>query len=232
VPTWFHLLQLIFINTPVIYLRKETNIAVSPFVHLNLEGEAIHIFHFQVIKLWEIPTEELKSIGLKGLLPLLLLTESGQERTVVEEVITVLSEERSKENEELLVLTYSIATLIFVESDDKTWLRRRFGMLDDMLADSWLFKELIEKGEQKGREKGREEGQKKGREEGLKEGIQKALDLSRQTVMALVEGLYPSLISLAKTRVDGISDTNELQHLILQISLAKNEAEARAALEK
>jgi predicted transposase/invertase (TIGR01784 family) len=200
----------------VIYLISESGLAFSPFVLLDLEGEAIHTFRFGVIKLWEIPTEQLKSLGFKGLLPLLLLTKGGQERAVVEEITTALSGEKSKENRELLVLTYSIATLIFVESEDKTWLRRRFGMLDDMLADSWLFKELIEKGEQKG----------------FEEGLKQSLDLSRQTAITLVERLHPSLVSLAKTKVENISDPNELQQLILQISLAKGETEVRAALEK
>jgi predicted transposase YdaD len=236
----------------VVYLKKGGKVVESPYTCLNHNGDIIHHFNFGVIKLWEIPTAQLKNLGLKGLLPLLPLTSEGKNRAVVEEVITELSGKGKNRQTELLSLTYGLASLIFRNEDDQNWLRRRFGMLDELLDESWAFQEILQRGQQKGLEQGLgqgleqglkqglkqgleqglEQGLAQGREQGLEQGIQKSLDLLRQMVITLVENLYPALVPLAKKKVGKIADQSTLQNLILQVSLAKQEAKAREYFEE
>jgi predicted transposase YdaD len=65
----------------VIYLRKDRRVAQSPLRWYLPSGQETLAFHFQVIRLWEIPSTEIIETGLSGLLPLLPLTrEAGNER--------------------------------------------------------------------------------------------------------------------------------------------------------
>ena len=61
----------------VIYLRDDGKVAKAPFTRKLSSGRRIHNFDFDVVKLWEIPTEYFQKEGLIGLLPLLPLTREG-----------------------------------------------------------------------------------------------------------------------------------------------------------
>jgi predicted transposase YdaD len=230
----------------VVYLKKVNSVAVSPYILQGLKGENIHLFYYNVIKLWEVSTQQLKDLGLKGLLPLLPLTHEGKKQAVVEEVITELCKDDRQERSELLSLAYGLASLIFRSGDEQRWLKWRFGMLDDLLDESWAFQEILQKGLKRGLDQGLEQGLKQGLEQGIKQGIKQGVEqgveqgaekalqedllLSRHTFLALVEHYYPALVSLARAKIDGITEQAVLQNLILQISFASNESEARAHL--
>jgi predicted transposase YdaD len=219
----------------IVYLKKTGNYVTPPLVYQDAAEQDIHRFHFGVIKLWEIPTAQLKKLGLKGLLPLLPLTREGKSRAVVENVITELSVNRSQLETDLLSLTYGLASLSFVTEEDHNWLKRRFSMLDDLIKESWAFQEILqrglEQGLEQGLEKGLEQGLEKGLEKGIKQGREEALIPARHTLIALVERRYPSLMSLAREKAHAVSDMDALQNLILQVSLASHEDEVRTYLE-
>lgn len=58
----------------IIYLKKDGAVAESPFIREHPDGSEIHRFYFTNVKLWEIPTEILKQVGLVALLLLVPLT--------------------------------------------------------------------------------------------------------------------------------------------------------------
>ncbi len=105
-------------------------------------------------------------------------------------------------------------------------------MLDELLEESWAFQEILQKGFEQGFAKGFKQGFEQGFAKGFQQGLEQGRDLSRQTLIALVENLYPALVTLAKKKVDGIADQQTLQNLILRVVLAKHEAEAREYLKE
>jgi hypothetical protein len=83
----------------VIYLTPGGTIPESPLTWGLADYELVHIFHFTNIKLWELPVEDLKKTGLKGLLPLCLLAKDGAQRATASDVFRDIGD-----NKELLTL--------------------------------------------------------------------------------------------------------------------------------
>ncbi len=137
----------------VIYLQYDGNVVQSPYELPRPNGRAIHLFFFDTVKLWEIPGEFLKQEGIEGLLPLLPLTQNGVHHEVVDDMIVSL--DRAGKSD-LLPLAYAFASLVFKNSEDRDWLRKRFTMLsEDIFEDSWAYQEMLAKGVEKGMEKGK-----------------------------------------------------------------------------
>src|SRR5205085_11413460 len=125
----------------VIYLKKDSTVARASVTKEMPNGRAVHRFDFDVIRLWEIPTSELKQKRLEGLLPLLPLTRGRAKREVVEEAITGLTPVGQEPKAELLILTYGLASLAFENKADQEWLDRRFSMLYDILRETRACRE-------------------------------------------------------------------------------------------
>ncbi|GCF07737.1 hypothetical protein [Dictyobacter arantiisoli] len=173
-------------------------------------------FHFDIIKLWELPTAVLFQKHLKGILPLAPITQEGARREVVDEAIkALLKDDPENQNKDLLSLLYGISSLVFDDQADKQWLDWRFRMLEDLLNDSWAFREL--------RQRGEEIGLAKGREEGRIEGILESLRL-------LVQRLFPSLLALLEDFPQKSFTAKELNAILLQVVAAQTEEEARQYL--
>jgi hypothetical protein len=126
----------------VIYLVKGGKIVESPYKE-EVAGEVVHLFSFQNIKLWEVPAEVLKQMGLERLLPLLPLTQEGNSRQVVEETIARL---QATGHQDLLPLSYAFAALVFTKSIDKLWLKERFEKMQDILEEFWAYQEMVQEG--------------------------------------------------------------------------------------
>lgn len=94
----------------------------------------------------------MRCIGLKGILPLVPLTQDGQDHDAIEYVIKKLQQPGVKKRDELLSLTYGLAGLVFENENDHDWLQRRFAMLEDILDESWTFRELKQKAHKEGHE--------------------------------------------------------------------------------
>ena len=202
----------------VIYLKKDHKMAESPYVWKWQSGQEIHRFNFGVIKLWEISTEALKQLGLKGLLPLLPLTHEGNAKEVVEEVIAGLCPVGEKPMKELLSLAYGLAALIFNNTADHAWLRKKFSMLEDVLKDSWALQEIMQK------------GLEQGLEQGLGEGLRQEVQRHRQILTTIVESRFPTLVQVTKERCQAIDNPERLQDLIIRAGVAQNEQDFRAYL--
>ena len=174
-------------------------------------GERVHHFWFKVIKLWEITVNEFKQTGLTGIFPLMVLAKDGKRPEVVEEIIQQIEADNSPSAHELLAVTYTLASLVFQKAADRSWLKRRFSVLDNHLfRDSWVYQELIQ--------------------EGLEKGLPEGLQAQRLTLLEIVQYRFPALTALAQQTVDAMSDTDALRRLIVKVSVAQTEDKARQAL--
>lgn len=129
----------------VIYLMKDGKIGESPLTWGLPIYEPVHVFRFKNIKLWELNVETLRETNLIGLLPLCLLTQNGMKYEVAEDVFDSLASKK-----ELLALALTFASMIFEGEANQQWLKRRIGMLDDIIRETWFYKDIYEEGKEEG----------------------------------------------------------------------------------
>jgi len=87
-------------------------------------------------------------------------------------------------------------------------------MLEDILEESWTYKEIIKKGLQKGREEER----------------QQWVQEQHQTLLSFVQLRFPALLTLAKQQTATINDPEVLHNLIVKLFAVQTADEARQAL--
>jgi predicted transposase YdaD len=222
------------VTSYVIYLRKGGALPHSPLIRSMPDGQEILRFHYQVMALWDLESEDLLELGLRGLYPLVPFTRGGARRERVEEIIRRLVPGHDTITRELLAVTGLFASLAFTEQEDQEWLWRRMLMLDDMLRETPLYQYILQRGLQEGREKGMEEGREKGlkqgREEGREEGRRERLASLRQKLLTLVHVRYPNLESLARVRAVELDEPGELEDVLLKVALAQSSQEAEQYL--
>lgn len=197
----------------VLYLKYEGQIAQSPYEIWASEDEMIHRFRYYPVELYNIPTEELRAYGGIGGLALLPLTREGAQQEVIETIIQDVQEQVvvADDQHDLLSIVFSFASLAFEREEDQNWLARRFHMLDDILNETPFVKHLEARGE--------ERGEKHGREEGFK-----------QSLLTVVSARFPELLALAQKQTEHLTDTDCLNLLIVQISVAQTADDARQRL--
>ncbi len=132
----------------VIYLRDKGGVPEPPYIRDFIDERPVHLFFYNVVKLWEIPAESIFQLNLTGLLPLIPLMENGKQPEHVQAMIDRLAQQKDKD---LLSISYIIGTLAFTEIAEREWFKRRFFMFQDILEDSWLIQEYINKGIEKQR---------------------------------------------------------------------------------
>ena len=218
------------VESYVIYLKKTNDVAKSPLLRSLPGGREVHRFHFNIVKLWEVPQELLKQKGLVGLLPLLPLAQPVARLESVEEAIVgILSDSEDATKRELLALTYGLAALVFEGDTERDWLRRRFQKLGDILRETWAFQELIEEGRVEGLKEGLKEGMREGMKEGMKEGkiegLMQELQRLRNRLLGIVQAHAPELSDMVQKRADVIGDPEVLQDLIIEVSTARTKDE-------
>ncbi len=180
-----------------------------------------------MIKLWEVTAQSLVDLGWDGLLPLLPLTRGGKKPEIVKVMIDRLAEGGDKD---LLALAEVVGGLAFTTESEKVWYKRRFAMFEEVLKDSWVYQEWIEKGREEGREQGREEGREQGREEGIEQGLEKGRQAQREAIEGIVKQRFPVLETLASEQVSRMSDINALGVLLVSIACAQDTETVRKLL--
>ena len=210
----------------VIYLRPCK--VTDPFFKIDYPTqEKVHHFWFKVIKLWELSVEDILQTGLTGVFPLMILAKDGKRPEVVEQIIQKIEEdEDSSSSRELLSLTYILASMVFDKETDRQWLKRRFSMFHNALRDAWAYQEIMQEGLEEGLEKGLQQGLEQGLEKGLQQGLQE----QRLTLIEIVKQRFPRLERLAQQKVDAITDSAAMRHLMVMVSVAQTEKQARQAL--
>ena len=213
----------------LIYLRPCK--VTEPFFHIDYPTqEKVHHFWFKIIKLWELRVEDIQRTGLTGIFPLMILAKDGKQPKVVEQIIHKLEEEEPSSSRELLSLTYILASMVFEKETDREWLKRRFAMFHNALRDAWAYQEIMQEGREEGLEKGLQEGLQQGLQQGLQEGLQQGLHEQRLTLLEIVKQRFPSLVPLAQRKVDAITESAALRHLLVMVSVAQTEEQAQQAL--
>lgn len=91
--------------------------------------------------------------------------------------------------------------------------------MHDILRESPFYQEILQEGREEGLEKGLEKGHLEGKLEGL-----------RETLLTIVQARFPKLTRLAKGLAVITEDPEDLQNLILKISLAQSLEEAQRCL--
>ena len=193
----------------VVYLQRDGNVVQSPYEWPFPGKKVVHRFFFDTVRLWEIPGEFLKQNGFEGLLPLLPLTQNGFRHEVVDDMIVSLD---LAGKSDLLPLAYAFASLVFKNTEDRDWLRKRFTMLsEDIFEESWAYQEMLAKGRQKGFEIGLHEGE---------------LQALRGVIADVVQERFPSLVTLVSNHIQKMEDTNLLRRLNVKLSAAQTAQEA------
>ncbi len=184
--------------------KKEDTLVGSPYIR-EIPGTGMgHHFAFQVVKLWEIAPEVLKRTGFEELLPLLPLTKGGQTLGTVNDMITELV---ARNRSDLLELGHFCAGLVFSDEIGKQWLKERFTKVREIIEQSWVYQETIEKGLQQGR--------------------QQAL---QQAAIGIVAARFPEIEQFARETIETISDPSRLQTLIVELSIAPSQERAKELL--
>jgi predicted transposase/invertase (TIGR01784 family) len=144
----------------VIYL-KPTNSDLVKQTKFEIPG-TVHTF--QVIRLWEQPTELF--LNAPGLLPLAVLSntlnQEGTLRQVAEKIDRL-------ENPKIQSTISNITAILAGLSLDKGLIRQI--LRRDVMQESVIYQEILEEGVQKGIAIGEQRGKESGRQEGRKEGI-------------------------------------------------------------
>ena len=97
--------------------------------------------------------------------------------------------------------------------------------MHDILRDTPIFQEILREGLAEGRELGIEQGREQGRSEGK-------LEAFRHVLLIWIEKRFPSLITLAQERVARIQDTQVLDDMIAEMSVAQTIEEASSILKR
>ncbi len=196
----------------VIYLHEDDGIVEPPYTEELPNGDVNHIFYYKSIKLWEIPTETIKETGIVGMLPLLPLTKNGARHEVVEDMITSL---KAAQRNDLLVVAYEFASLVFTDDADQHWLKRRIKMLDEIVKNTWAYKDLMEQAREDVREIVKAEVKEEVKAE-VKEEVKREIKLETvgHTIVRFVEKRFPELASVARQCVERANDHQILDNAL------------------
>jgi predicted transposase YdaD len=133
----------------VIYPIEIPSITDSVYTMSLRKGSIVlDSFSFQQIKLWEIEPDVFEQPYLTGLLPLLPLTKNGQNRETVERMLRDM--ELAGVSKEAYAMSEIVCGLVLTSEQDKEWLKVRFQNMSDILEESWVYQDILQKGKQQG----------------------------------------------------------------------------------
>jgi predicted transposase YdaD len=195
----------------VIYPVEIPSITDGVYTMSLRNGDLLDWFSFKQIKLWEIEPEEFEKPHLTGLLPLLPLMKNGQNYETVECMLRKMK--LAGMSKEEFSMAEIVAGLVLASEQDKQWLKARFQIMSNILEDSWVYQEILQKGEQQGIEKGIERGQ-------------------ARALLRFVELRFPSLLVQAKQVIGPQISLQRFQALQDKLYSATTIDEASAALQE
>jgi len=188
------------VRSVVIYLLKDKAIVQPSYTVEFPESELIHHFVFRHMKLWEIPPEVLIQFNLPGLLPLLPLTQGGDQREVVELMVRRLWQTGRKD---LLAIGCSFADLMFKQESDWQWLKEMTKRMEDILEESRFLQEWMQKG---------------------------SLRELRSILIQFTTLRFPDLVSQAQKQSEQAQSPEQLRAMMDKLFTATTVQEASAAL--
>ena len=155
---WRHQLRVMSV---LLLLRREANLLkLTGRLEYRLpDGSAYLTFHYQVIRVWEIPVAEVLAGGL-GVLPLAPISDVAQSElpdVIARMKARIDAEAAPQDAAELWTATQILMGLRYSEALAEQLLK---GVQD--MEDSVTYQAILRKGEQKGEQKGRQEGRQEG----------------------------------------------------------------------
>ena len=185
----------------VLYLLPDGKVPASP-LRWHVPGRPdVLVFAFESIHVSQLVPEDLIGLGNVELLTLLPLTRGGARQEMLEYMLQAL---RQHGDEDLEVIGFIFASLAVRKNEPTAnWLRKRFNMTEDIFSDIPLIRDIEERGE---------------------------LRSLRQTLLIIIERRFPSLLAVAQQQAALMEDPHTLQEVILNLSLASKEEDARHAL--
>ncbi|CAD5969931.1 hypothetical protein PCC9214_03743 [Planktothrix tepida] len=180
----------------VIYLQR-TN---SPLVQQNTFKLEKTSHEFEVIRLWEQPTEEF--LRVSGLLPFAVLSQTNDPAQVLTQVSQIAEQIADRRVQSNLIAASSILAGLVLETNVIQRIIR-----SDIMQESTMYQEILRQGKEQGRAEGRAEGLTEGRAEGLTEGRAEAL---RQVAILLLR-MGMSLEQISQTTELTVEQIQALQ---------------------
>jgi predicted transposase YdaD len=81
----------------------------------------------------------------------------------------------------------------------------------DIVEESWVYQEILQRGVEKG----------------LQQGIQQGV---QQGILKLLQKRFPETVDLAQKQINGVTDLDVLQDLLFKVSIAQNAQDVLSAL--
>jgi predicted transposase YdaD len=206
------------VDSFVIHLLDDTELPRSPLHWTIHDKKKVIDFYYETIELSRLTWEDLFSIGLIGLYPLISLTKDGTQRAVVERMFGELGE-TGKTDLELIAFTLASYKFAKLDVDEQDWLIRSFYKMHDFLVESPIYQLILQEGRQEGRDEALQQGQMLGQRRALEDAI-----------IAITLERFPKLIDLATRKAEHIQHPTILQQVLLKISLVPTIEEAREYL--
>ncbi len=192
----------------VICLREEADVLGPPLIRKFLDEEEVHRFYYRVIRLWLIPAEVILQPGQTGLLPLVILTEGGKRPEVVNEMVDRLA---AAGEWDLLAMSNILGGLTFKKGPEQEWFRKRFSMFQDILQESWVYREIGQQFHEQGLEEGR-------------------LQEQREMLRDFLQLRFPETLVLANQQTKNIKDPEVLRTVLTKLFTAQTAEEAKQIL--
>jgi predicted transposase YdaD len=208
------------VRSEVIYLTRNEEIEQPPLcwpTHGKRNNEQ-SLFDYGNTAMWKKSPEDLLDLNHMELIPLLPLTDGGMERDAIEYMFARLP---GKQYRQLATMGFLFAALAFRRAkrkNDQEWLERRFSHMHDILRESPAYQWILD------------EGREEGREEGIQQGVQRGVQAMQQAAIDMVIARFAELESLARARITALSDLERLQHLIIDLSIARSPEEMKRVL--
>ncbi len=206
----------------VVYLRDDGEVLGSPLQWPGLDGETMLDFRFGMIEVYKMTADEVRQLGLSGLLPLMILTKDGGTYEIAEEIFASLE---SAGKWDSIGPAYVLASLVLGKDNvvEQQLLLRRLHEMHEMLNESPVYAEMT----RLARERGLEIGLQQGLQQGMQQG---QLQLLRQMISDIVVEKFPDLIALAEEKIDATSHVSTLRRVTLKLSTAQTLEEAQQVL--
>ncbi len=192
----------------VVFLKETGN--EQAFISCYQDSTTTH--HYRVLRLWEQPPDTL--LAVPALLPFATLAQTDTPSELLQAVVNqVATIEDNSERREITSFAEILAGLRFPKALIYQLLR------EDVMQESVIYQDILQKGEARGTQKGLQQGLQKGLQQGLRQGKQQG---KRQEAALLVLRLL--------TRKVGQLEP-ELHKRIQRLSLTRLEALGEALLD-
>ncbi|WP_027249790.1 Rpn family recombination-promoting nuclease/putative transposase [Planktothrix agardhii] len=183
----------------VIYLQPTK----SPLVQQNAFRLEKTSHEFEVIRLWEQPTEEF--LRIPGLLPFAVLSQTNDPALVLTQISQITEQIADRRVQSNLMAASAILAGLVLEPEVIQRIIR-----SDIMQESTMYQEILRQGKEQGRAEGRAEGLTEGRTEGRTEALKQVAILLLKTGMSLEQ--IAETTQLTVPQIQALEQTQEQEN--------------------